>query len=319
MNCPLPDSPRRYRVPQLVSLVFTDRCARATNALRVVYEAPQRSHATRFAVCVKYLQYPTVDMSERWVEWLELMRLLGAERITAYDLGGDSLMPKTRRTLEHYVQHDGLLQLRSHALLEGHPKPVINPTLSKRLNEVLIYTDCFYRNMYEFDYVAIIDVDEAIMPLGELLNWPQLVQHLERNSTHPTDALKFENDCKARASYCFRNVYFPNSLAIDETPPTNFHMLRHVRRVAEHLDSNSAIKCLHSTHYVTAVHNHFPMSWRIACGPYDVPTSMAQMQHYRDPVDMSTLEQPRSLRDDNIWRFKDKLMEKVLAKYRELG
>ncbi|KAM8720636.1 hypothetical protein ACLKA7_006645 [Drosophila subpalustris] len=315
LNCPLQGSPRSYRVPQLVSLVFTDRCARATNALRVVYEAPQRSRATRFAVCVKDLQFPGRDMSERWMEWLELMRLLGAERVTAYDLGGATLTANTRRTLQHYAQHDGFLQLRPHTLLQGHPVPTINVEASKRLNEVLIYIDCFYRNMYEFDYVAIFDVDEVIMPLGELHNWPQLVQHLERNSTLAAP----DSACKAYASYCFRNVYYPQNLTVDESPPRNFYMLRHVRRVAEHLDANSAVKCLHSTHFVTSVHNHFPMSWRLACAPLDVPTSVGQMQHYREPDDKMTLEQPTPVRDDNIWRFRDQLISNVLAKRRELG
>ncbi|XP_030567530.1 uncharacterized protein LOC115767404 [Drosophila novamexicana] len=320
LTCPLVGTAREHRVPQLVSLVFGDRCARPCNALRVHYEAPQRRRATRFGVCVKDLQFPTVDMSERFVEWLELMRLLGAERVIAYDLGGQTLLPNTMRTLKHYAEQDGLLQLLPFRLLEGHPKPAANYWLSKRLNEVLMYNDCLYRNMYEFDYLAVMDVDEVIMPLGKLHNWTALVELLDTNNSRNSNS-KSESaeNCFAKCSLCFRNVYFSRELPEDGTPPASFYMLRHVQRVAEHLDANSAIKCLHATAYVTMVHNHFPLGWRGACGPHDVSAAIGQMQHYREPDIKQTLKEPPPVRDDNIWRFKEQLISKALVVHRQLG
>ncbi|ALC42627.1 CG12715, partial [Drosophila busckii] len=312
MTCPLLKSPRRYRVPQLVSIVFGEPCAKANNALLVGYEAPQRNRSTRFAVCVKDLEFPKEDRSDRFVEWLELMRLLGAERVTAYNTGADKLMPNTWRTLNFYAQQDGLLQLRDYKLLEGHPLPGDNFWLLRCLNEVLMYLDCLYRSMYNFDYVGVFDVDEVIMPLGKFHNWHTLLEHLEQNSSLSTD------NCKARTSYCFRNVYFSKELPEDETPPANFYMLRHVRRVAQHLDTVSAIKCLHSTAYSTAVHNHFTFYWEEACGPFDVPTAIGQMQHYREPDIKETLTLPTPVRDDNIWRFKDHLISRAHAIHRLL-
>ncbi|XP_062140953.1 uncharacterized protein LOC133849095 isoform X1 [Drosophila sulfurigaster albostrigata] len=314
LSCQLPSNPRSSRVPELVSLVFDDRCARPTNALRVVYEAPQRKRVRRFAVCVKDLNFPHVEMSQRWIEWLEMLRLLGAERVTAYDLGGESLLPQTRRTLQHYVTRDGLVRLRPHRLLHKMPTPTLN-WLSKSLNEVLCYVDCFYRHIYEFDYVGIFDVDEVIMPLGELHNWTALLQQLERDSNQV-----LEENCEARASYCFRNIYFPNDWPVDERVSSAFHMLQHVQRVPEHSDHNSYVKCLHSTHFVQSVHNHFPFSWHGSCGPYDVPVELGQLQHYRkfENRTMDRISDRTSVRDDNIWRFKDKLMLHVLAKQREL-
>lgn len=317
MNCPLHGTQRRHRVPQLVSLVWGDECSRPSNAMRVVYEAPERRRSTRFAVCLKDLHFPDADMTDRWLEWLELMRLLGVERVTAYDLGAEHLQESTRRTLRHYSEEDGLLVMRSHTLLNGHPEPAANGYLSKLLNEVLMYIDCYYRNIYLYDYVGNFDVDEVIMPLGELNNWTALVELLEGNRSvfaGPNN----EMHCEERASFCFRNIYFPKDLPQDERSPANFYMLRHVIRVAEHLDAGSAIKCLHSTAHNTILHNHFSMGWR-GCGALDVPTNIGQMQHYREPDIKETLHDPPPVRDDNIWRFKEQLIERVMAKRRQLG
>lgn len=319
-TCPLVGGARRQRVPQLVSVVFEDRCARASNALRVYYKAPERRRSLRFGVCVKDLQFPDADMSERFVEWLEMVRLLGAERVTAYYLGGNTLHPNTIRTLRHYEEHDGLVQLRPFRLLEGVAKPAIHVQLNKRLNEVLMYNDCLYRNMYDFDYLAVMDVDELIMPLGQLHNWTALVERLEQNPDGDNNGLpQGDSNCLVHCSLCFRNIYYSRELEQDKTPPARFYMLRHVQRVARHSDENSAVKCLHATAYVTAVHNHFPLSWRGACYPHDVSVALGQMQHYREPDDVNELKEPPPVRDDNIWRFKEQLIHNALAVHRQLG
>ena len=39
-----------------------------------------------FAVCCKALYFPTVDLSLRLLEWIEVQRALGAEKISLYNL-----------------------------------------------------------------------------------------------------------------------------------------------------------------------------------------------------------------------------------------
>lgn len=318
MHCPLHGTQRRHRIPQLVSVVWGDECSRPQNALRIVYNAPERNRTTRFAVCVKDLQFPNDDMTDRWIEWLELMRLLGVERVTAYDLGGDHLQESTRRTLRHYTDEDGLLEVRSHKLLNGHPEPAPNQYLSKILNEVLMYTDCFYRNIYRFDYIGNFDVDEVIMPLGDLHNWTALIELLEGNRSIFAGP-EADMSCLERCSFCFRNIYYSKEFPVDDRVPATLYMLGHVIRVANHLDAASAVKCLHSTAHNTVLHNHFSMGWREACPSLDVPTSIGQMQHYREPDDKETLSKPPPVRDDNIWRFKEQLIERVTSKRQQLG
>lgn len=304
---------RSPRIPQLVSLVFGNSCSVPQNALKVV-QPPERARAPthhrrrlRTGVCLKYLRYPKGDMSERLVEWLELMRLLGATRIRAYDIG--ELHANISRTLARYTRpEDGLLELVPHQML-----PTVDQwhSLCRQLNEVLLYNDCLYRSMYEFDYVAIVDVDEVIMPLGRLRNWPDLLEELE----------ELDVNCTARSGYCFSNVYFPKELPPDPDPriPPGFHMLRHVTRVAEHLDPSLAPKCLHNTAYATVVHNHFALNWRNSCRPKHVEVTLGQMQHYRHVDKPETLKEPPPKLDDNIRRFQQQLVHNVLEVHRQLG
>ncbi|XP_043659340.1 uncharacterized protein LOC122623992 [Drosophila teissieri] len=299
---------KTQRVPQLVSVVF-DACAVPANAFQVAPPPPEAppnpQRPKRIGVCVKYLNFPNVDMSDRFVEWLELMRLLGASKVTAYDIG--HLMPNTRRTLDHYTRpEDGLLELR--------PFRFPNETAEHEqfrlmVVEVLLYNDCLYRSLYDFDFVAVVDVDEVIMPLGEHHSWQDLLGYLQSHDVNST----------ARSSYCFRNVYFPQHLAVDESIPEQFHMLRHVHRQAEHLDPNHAIKCLHDTSYATVMHNHFPMQWMGAERPFDVSTDLGQMQHYRDTRSLGLKMEPPPVRDDNIRRFQHQLIHNALEVQRQLA
>ncbi|XP_020807448.1 uncharacterized protein LOC110183503 [Drosophila serrata] len=300
------------RQPQLVSLVFGDGCAVPQNALKVIQppvleqEERKAQPHLRTGVCVKYLRFPDVDISERLVEWLELMRLLGAGRIRAYDI--DQLHPNVSRTLAHYTRpEDGLLELRPYQLLM--PPLEGKQDLLRMLNEVVLYNDCLYRSLYEFDYVAVVDVDEVIMPLGRLRTWPDLLEELEAADVN----------CSARCGYCFSNVYFPKELAPDPKMESCFYMLAHVTRVAEHLDPGLATKCLHNTAYATVMHNHFAIQWRESCGPQHVDVEVGQMQHYRHVDIPETLVNPPPKLDDNIRRFQKQLIRNVRAVHRQLG
>ena len=43
-------------------------------------------------------------------------------------------------------------------------KSKINNTEAQ--NELIPYNDCLYRNLYQYKYIALLDIDEVIMPLG---------------------------------------------------------------------------------------------------------------------------------------------------------
>ena len=91
------------KISAVVSLVETP-CQQPTNSirrdcsllltlsgqiihLRVIYNPVNPSEGKKpIAVCCKALYFPTVDLSLRLVEWIEVQRALGAEKISLYNL-----------------------------------------------------------------------------------------------------------------------------------------------------------------------------------------------------------------------------------------
>ena len=87
MTCPLPASQDR-KVPAAVSVVGeTQLCEGASNVLKVLYDPVSGSENTKkFAVCSKGLDFPHHDISVRLVQWIEISRALGADKIFLYQL-----------------------------------------------------------------------------------------------------------------------------------------------------------------------------------------------------------------------------------------
>ncbi|XP_070075361.1 uncharacterized protein [Drosophila takahashii] len=336
MSCPLPEGEMKWKVPKMVSLV-AKKCDMARNLLRVVYEIDETTKEEqgnsgnstavdpKFVVCVKAMDFPYEDKSWRLIEWLELMRLLGAHKVVLYDA---QMHPNMTRVVKDYlVTSPGFVELRPMSLGRGEPhaRPhfqhyaMAADGFNRILNEMIPYNDCFYRNMYKYDYVGVFDIDEVIMPLGNHTTWPELVK-LAR--IVPDYESRTAADCKEWVSFCFRNVYYPR---YPERPKvyrnlsSSFYMLQHVERVREHCNRGAAAKCLHDTRYAVGLHNHFTFfhTEEYACAAKSVPIEYAQMQHYREPDTKSLLIDP--IVDASIWRFQPQLQARVEERYRRLG
>merc|ERR1711936_1020308 len=46
---------------------------------------------------------------------------------------------------------------------------------NKRQNELIPYNDCLYRNMYRYEYIALLDIDEVILPLRHT-SWAEMME-----------------------------------------------------------------------------------------------------------------------------------------------
>ncbi|XP_033169718.1 uncharacterized protein LOC117147067 [Drosophila mauritiana] len=342
LSCPLPEGEEQWIVPKMVSLL-ANKCDKARNLLRVVYEVDEPTVAgksvanassptsavpstdPKFVVCVKAMDFPYEDKSWRLIEWLELMRLLGAHKVVLYDAQMHSNM--TRVIKDYLVTSPGFVELRRMSLGRGEPHvgphfhhyAMMADGFNRILNEMIPYNDCFYRNMYKFDYVGVFDIDEVIMPLGNHTTWPELVK-LAR--IVPDYESRTPADCTEWVSFCFRNVYYPR---YPERPKvyrnlsSSFYMLQHVERVREHCNRGAAAKCLHDTRFAVGLHNHFTFfhTEEAACAAKSVPIEFAQLQHYREPDTKSLLIDP--IVDASIWRFQPQLQARVEDRYRRLG
>ena len=120
-----------------------------------------------FAVCCKGLYFPTVDLSLRLLEWIEVQRALGADKIS---LANVELHPNilkavisyhrplitlivSPQVLDYYVQ-SGYMEVPPASLPHNHPLPFHlhhqKTGLSPGSFEMVALNDCFYRNIHRF-------------------------------------------------------------------------------------------------------------------------------------------------------------------------
>jgi len=292
-----------------------------TNNLPVFNQRPPVKG--KFAVCVKGLDFPHEDVSVRLVEWIELLNLLGAGKIFLYNLDAHENISKVL----HYYQKRGMIELSPLTLPGDQPNLpeyqhlyLRSKLTAKRQNELIPYNDCLYRNLHSYQYLALLDIDEIIMPLRHE-NWFDLMQEVE--------TLSLAEQNYSRASYNVRNVYFFDDLAgpmgttsssssgsanldpeleLDEERenglvqqhqgerasggadhndslergiPHYLHMMQHVYRSKNYTKPGQYVKCFHNTERVVSLHNHFPMNCFGQCTTYSVPVNLAHLQHYR--------------------------------------
>lgn len=314
LDCPVLDEHKDW-IPETIALVASP-CDKATNNVKVYYRPLKENEEKKgFAVCVKGLDYPYVDISHRIVEYIETMRSLGADKVLMYNL---QVHPNTTKVLKYYEQ-TGFLEYRPMSLSievgnlhDYRHIEMAQNGFSYILHEVIPYNDCLYRNMYLYNYVAVIDIDEIPMPVGDFTNWYDLMEFGETVS---------DENCKRFASFCFRCIYFPRypeKPRFSQEFPEYFYMMQHVYRVKEHIRPEWATKCLHNTDRVIATHNHFPMHWTWdVCPSYSFEAKDAQLHHYREPPLKETLDDP--VIDKNLWRFKGEVLSRSMRVFEELN
>lgn len=193
ITCPIPKKFKNQK-PTYISLV-EKKCDIATNILTVSYNKPNKSEENEeFAVCVKMLDFLHEDWSVRAVEWIEMLRILGANKIFFYTLKVNENMMKV---FEYYKQQ-GTVEVVPITL--GGYQPNANGFrylymysasdeknyYQRTLHELISLNDCFYKNMYKYKFLSSLDLDEVIVPLKEH-NWTALVDKLVEQSKNSTD------------------------------------------------------------------------------------------------------------------------------------
>lgn len=317
--------PKAYRskIPESVSLVEKP-CDMSTTNLRVIYNPPPNGKKKDFAVCVKGLDFLHEDLSVRLVEWLELLFILGADKVYMYDL---ETHPNISKVLRYYEEL-GKIEVTPITLpgeqpnLPGLLHMYLKQKLTnKRQNELIPYNDCLYKNMYTYKFIALLDTDEVIMPKS-VASWRALL-----NLVIPK-ALALKK--ASRASYNVRNVYFMDTMRHKHSwfsdIPHYMHMLQHVYRSVNYTKPGQYVKCFHNPERVLTLHNHFPLACLGgSCSSYSIDTEDAQLQHYRADC-VTTLKKSclsefknHTKIDLTIWRYKEALIDRVTNTLKVLG
>ncbi|XP_063628669.1 uncharacterized protein LOC134800134 [Cydia splendana] len=302
LTCVLPADVRALR-PAAVSLVEKP-CDRATNCLRVHFDEPPDRTQKEFAVCVKGLDFQHEDLSVRLVEWIELVRLLGADKVFFYEL---QVHPNISKVLAYYRAR-GIVESTPITLPGGQPNlPGLQHVymkkrlFNKRQMELVPYNDCLYRHMYQYRWITLLDVDEVIVPMEDP-DWSSLLKRQPPAIT-----------------YYAQNIYYLDEPASREPGvPRYMYMLQHVHRACNFSMLYWNVKAFHETGRVLALHNHYPLACIGGeCSQYAISTAQVRLHHYRancaDVAERGLSEEMRlsPVRDAVLWRWAGRLVPRV--------
>lgn len=308
-------NPLKDFIPSSVSIVEND-CEKASNNLKVIYNPKSKVDNMKkpFAVCVKDLDFMD-DQTKQIVEWIEILSLLGADKFFIYVI---NIHPNMMRTLEYY-EKIGKVQVEKITEPEGVPtrKESVTQWLQ---NEMTSLNDCMYKNMYAYDFLLPLDIDEIVMPVkDEDRTWKDLLIREVASS---------QNQNEISPAYVVHNVFFLldniHENEIQPDVPQDMMFLQHIYRAANFSKRGVGPKSFVNTEKVVVMHNHFPI-WCLdgLCTWTYLDKSDAQLSHYRRdcenyPKDECEGFKKNTIRDVSLWKWKDDIVANVRKTHEEL-
>ncbi len=250
--------------------------------------------------CVAVM-YGAID-PYRLVEWMEMMKLLGVNKVAAYNQSAD---PAATRVLNHYWDQ-GFLDI-----WQMDPDYLPAEALGEiRWRAPLSLTDCLYRYMFHFNRMMPIDVDELIIPRATK-TLPDLVDKL--------DQLDQENNvAQYRVNHKFIGSFFPvNNVRVNPDLTENNHttILRHRQRLSRF--DTGYFKSIMIPTRCLATRNHYcyvTLPKFTSSGKFQrltVDTELGFIHHYRVKVGAAAFINDTLLRDDTILRYATELRKNI--------
>lgn len=289
-------------VPHEVSLAGGP-CDAATNNLQIIRNYPESDKKGQIAICVKALNFQD-DITMKLVEWMEVIKLLGADKVFFYVVSVHENVMKALRFYE---------KLRNVKLeFIGTPEGLPATSTQKYQIEVILFNDCLYKHSNEFDYLAPLDIDELILPTRpEDRTWSDLIERFSKNKRH-----------RNKQSFAFRQAYFLSNNnhegEIQPEAPRDFHFLQSVYMSLPISAEGLTGKSFQSTQRVLLMHNHYPMACvnEENCHRAHIKVENAKLHHYRRGCFQFTEDYCKGLKnttvkDLTLWKYKDELVTNV--------
>ena len=133
--------------------------------------------------------------------------------------------------------------------------------------------------MFRYEYIAVVDIDEVIMPLQHN-NWNDLIREIKNKTPGASDnisTLVFRH-----ALFLYKEKEEVGDVVMEEDIPEWLHMMNHVYRSVRYLPRGFNVKSFHSTERTKIIQNHYALSCLGPCKRHHVDISLAQLNHYRD-------------------------------------
>ena len=285
----------KKKKPLFVSVVYKS-CTAPDHFLLVKPTSPARgSYPVQFTVCLMPL-YFNYSRGYELVEWIELNRILGAERFTVYV---QSSADNVAKILTYYEQQELVELVR-------WPLPVGKDEIHY-FGQVLALQDCLYRNKATSEYVVNLDLDEFVVPHREdLYSWKDIVA----NRSIPT------------LSFIFKNTFFRK-----EWLKTNGHNFTGKEIALEfklvtlllHEHETKEFSYGHRSKYFAKTSQADYLIIHEVKGKGKsvfVPSDVALLHHYRNWFDYAAV--PKSNDDTVIHKYGDALLRNVLNTWKQL-
>ncbi|CAD7086486.1 unnamed protein product [Hermetia illucens] len=338
----------RLRAPpgNILTVRNTDQDSDFTNRTR----SPTQDIPNKMAVCVKPFHF-SYNKPLYLLEFLELNTLLGVSHFTFYNhtLGSyaSCILHQYERgnipeNLTAYDEYDkeayglgtaGILKNRNttKAPPQGLESVYIKPTVDilswnlrmrsqKEIRTEGLFSalnDCLYRNMYRYAYLALIDLDEFIIPrhndtLIDLTNWLN-TRFAGRNT----------------GAYSFQNAFFYLQFADDvrvydqqsSNPALRAALLtqRKTRRRSKLHPQKQRSKYICKPEAVVEAGNHFVWEFVPGKGTMNVPADAGILHHYRvcEFGGDDCIKAP-SLVDRTALKYQRRLLDRVETVYNYL-
>ncbi|KAJ8678534.1 hypothetical protein QAD02_014321 [Eretmocerus hayati] len=305
--CPVPREPpakASERLPDAVSIVARLRVA-PTNRLLVRNRLGNRPTARKpLAICVKPLHYE-YNRVLQLIEFIELHMILGASHVTLYN---DTVGEDASCALRHY-ESKGLV-----TLLPWHHLDMVSQREIRTEGLFAALNDCLYRSMYSYEYLALLDLDEFIIPRHEdtildLIRWMST-----RSSSKTTGAYSVQN--------AFFYLQWPDDPYVRTSrraTEAGLVTLRKTRRRSKLHPHKQRSKYVCRARDVVEAGNHFVWEFVPGRGTLNVPADAAILHHYRVcEFGGDDCVKSASVVDRSAYRYLDRLAERVEATWREL-
>ncbi|KAF2359592.1 Glycosyltransferase family 92, partial [Trinorchestia longiramus] len=361
ISCPLPHKYRlRNTIPSHVS-VSTSECEGLSNFLPVrkegLMEVRLGQPKKQYVVCVKGMNFLD-DISYRIIEWVEFIFILGATKIDFYVY----YVHENVLNVLNYYESLGKVQVIATTLPGEQPNAIDDRTRylkqnlwQKRRNELVIYNDCLYRNMYLYNFIIPLDVDEVPVPVKDR-TWSEMFRRMFRErptllrkyasfsvpnayffskwnqTVHTTSApseLDFNSETTSKLFMNLNNYKkkFESKLRFEASVARRkFHMLNHVKRSANFSKPGHNVKSFVSTKNTLLTFNHYALQALLPSLKNNLllNSSLIQLNHYQEKCSRYILSQcinsfdRHSVVDNIIEKYSEELKARVEETHRDM-
>ena len=252
--------------PSYVSIVDMN-CTSPKNLLFVQHVTKPLTSKRNFTLCLS----PLFGNSNiyRFVEWIELNKMLGADMFFIYNYTSDV---KISKVLDFYSNR-GIVKIIQWSIPEISTEA--NVTTSVRIHyhgQIAALNDCLYRNKYESEYIVNVDMDEFIIPHMENdTTWHHMFTHLDPNQTVYIVCNTF-----FRKTWKIPNIEISNKTFVAKYDLITLQMLQHDEKV---FPPERRSKYFARTSRVSSLMIH---TVNISEYKLPVPVNISYLHHYRE-------------------------------------